>query len=45
MLLLDGCFVVEYIRERNVRPNEEDMIIKEGCIINQVQRDLLLVEN
>ncbi|KAK4371271.1 hypothetical protein RND71_010746 [Anisodus tanguticus] len=46
MLLLDGCFVVEFIRERCERkPNGEDEIIEVGCIYNQVLRDMLLLEN
>ncbi|MCD7457334.1 hypothetical protein HAX54_034884 [Datura stramonium] len=46
MMLLDGCFVVEYIRESCEKfPKGEDMIIKRGCIRNQVRRDLLLMEN
>ncbi|KAG5608640.1 hypothetical protein H5410_019921 [Solanum commersonii] len=46
MLLLDGCFVVEYIREYcEFIPIEEDMIIKRRCIRNQLNRDLLLIEN
>ncbi|MCD9645351.1 hypothetical protein HAX54_034207 [Datura stramonium] len=46
ILLLDGCFVVEYIRENcGMLPKGEDIIIKRGCIRNQVRRDLLLMEN
>ncbi|XP_049391714.1 putative UPF0481 protein At3g02645 [Solanum stenotomum] len=45
MLLLDGCFVVEFIRERcNLRPEEEARII----ITNRASyifRDLMLLEN
>ncbi|KAK4720670.1 hypothetical protein R3W88_010903 [Solanum pinnatisectum] len=39
MLLLDGCFVVEFIRERcEIGPRREDEIIKTniGCIYNQM---------
>ncbi|XP_047268547.1 putative UPF0481 protein At3g02645 isoform X2 [Capsicum annuum] len=46
MLLLDGCFVVEFIRElHEVYPPEEEKIIDTsiGCI--QVNRDLVLLEN
>ncbi|XP_070057935.1 UPF0481 protein At3g47200-like isoform X1 [Nicotiana tomentosiformis] len=46
MLLVDGCFVVEYIRECcGIIPTGEDIIIRGGCIDNQVRRDLLLLEN
>lgn len=46
MLLLDGCFVVEFIREQcKIIPTGEDMIIMRDCIRNQLKRDLLLVEN
>uniref|UniRef100_M1A820 Uncharacterized protein n=1 Tax=Solanum tuberosum TaxID=4113 RepID=M1A820_SOLTU len=52
MLLLDGCFVVEYIREHcefildcESISIEEDRIIKRRCIRNQLNRDLLLIEN
>ncbi|XP_009788155.1 UPF0481 protein At3g47200-like isoform X1 [Nicotiana sylvestris] len=46
MLLLDGCFVVEYIRECcGIIPTGEDIIISGGCLDNQVRRDLLLLEN
>ncbi|OIT05487.1 PREDICTED: UPF0481 protein At3g47200-like [Nicotiana attenuata] len=46
MLLFDGCFLVEYIRERcGIKPTAEDMIIPGGCLDNQVSRDLLLLEN
>ncbi|XP_049354618.1 putative UPF0481 protein At3g02645 [Solanum verrucosum] len=48
MLLLDGCFVVEFIRERSeIYPKEEEEIIKSniGCIRNQIVRDLMLLEN
>ncbi|XP_049392347.1 putative UPF0481 protein At3g02645 [Solanum stenotomum] len=48
MLLLDGCFVVEFIRERcEICPRGEDEIIKTniGCIYNQILRDLMLLEN
>uniref|UniRef100_A0A3Q7FYB7 Uncharacterized protein n=1 Tax=Solanum lycopersicum TaxID=4081 RepID=A0A3Q7FYB7_SOLLC len=48
MLLLDGCFVVEFIRERfEIGPRQEDEIIKSdiGCIYNQILRDLMLLEN
>ncbi|KAM3338999.1 putative protein isoform X1 [Capsicum galapagoense] len=46
MLLLDGCFVVEFIRElHKVYPPEEEKIIHTsiGCI--QVNQDLVLLEN
>ncbi|MCD9642199.1 hypothetical protein HAX54_028882 [Datura stramonium] len=46
MLLLDGCFVVEFIRDcHGIRSIGEDRIINTGCMDNQVCRDLLLVEN
>ncbi|XP_059290393.1 putative UPF0481 protein At3g02645 [Lycium ferocissimum] len=46
ILLLDGCFVVEFIREfRGMKPNGEGIIIEVGCIHNQVLRDMLLLEN
>ncbi|XP_075088473.1 uncharacterized protein LOC107811122 [Nicotiana tabacum] len=46
ILLLDGCFVVEYIRERSrIKPNGEDIIIKAGCMRGIVRQDLLLIEN
>ncbi|XP_016441764.1 UPF0481 protein At3g47200-like [Nicotiana tabacum] len=46
MLLVDGCFIVEFIRERCGRkPTEEDIIIPYSCIDGQVHRDLLLLEN
>ncbi|XP_015071395.1 putative UPF0481 protein At3g02645 isoform X2 [Solanum pennellii] len=48
MLLLDGCFVVEFIRERvEIGPRQEDEITKSdiGCIYIQILRDLMLLEN
>ncbi|XP_059291418.1 UPF0481 protein At3g47200-like [Lycium ferocissimum] len=46
MLLLDGCFVVEFIREcYGEIPTEEDPIINAACIYYQVRRDLMLLEN
>ncbi|WMV23164.1 hypothetical protein MTR67_016549 [Solanum verrucosum] len=48
MLLLDGCFVVEFIRERcgNCPKGEEEIIESNiGCIYNQILRDLMLLEN
>ncbi|WMV23202.1 hypothetical protein MTR67_016587 [Solanum verrucosum] len=47
MLLLDGCFVVEFIRECTKKyPEEEDNIINfVDCIYNQILRDLMLLEN
>ncbi|XP_075089555.1 UPF0481 protein At3g47200-like [Nicotiana tabacum] len=46
ILLLDGCFLVELIREWcGMCPEGEGPIIAINCIINQVCRDLLLVEN
>ncbi|XP_055800569.1 putative UPF0481 protein At3g02645 isoform X2 [Solanum dulcamara] len=46
ILLLDGCFVVEFIRECNgMLPNREDKIISTNCMINLARRDLLLLEN
>ncbi|KAF3617963.1 putative protein-like [Capsicum annuum] len=47
MLLLDGCFVVEFIRERSgMCPEGDDKLISTvGCICNQILRDLLLLEN
>nr|XP_016435317.1 PREDICTED: UPF0481 protein At3g47200-like [Nicotiana tabacum] len=46
MLLLDGCFIVEFIRERCGRkPREEDEIINREWMMLQVCRDMLLLEN
>ncbi|KAK6790833.1 hypothetical protein RDI58_009914 [Solanum bulbocastanum] len=47
MLLLDGCFVVEFIREIcGIFPREEDEINTNiGCIYNKILRDLMLLEN
>ncbi|XP_060188470.1 UPF0481 protein At3g47200-like [Lycium barbarum] len=50
MLLLDGCFVVEFIRERAKKvttgvPEGEHYIINVDCMVNQILRDLLLLEN
>uniref|UniRef100_A0A1U7XMW1 UPF0481 protein At3g02645 n=2 Tax=Nicotiana sylvestris TaxID=4096 RepID=A0A1U7XMW1_NICSY len=46
MLLLDGCFVVEYIREFcKMVPEGEDKIIKAAWMEVLVDRDLLLLEN
>ncbi|XP_075089558.1 UPF0481 protein At3g47200-like [Nicotiana tabacum] len=46
MLLFDGCFLVEFIREViGIKPTGEDMIILGGCLDDQVRRDLLLLEN
>ncbi|KAM3339001.1 putative protein isoform X1 [Capsicum galapagoense] len=48
MLLLDGCFVVEFIRElHKVYPPEEEKIIDTsvGYIFDQLTRDLMLLEN
>ncbi|CAN4090403.1 unnamed protein product [Withania somnifera] len=46
ILLYDGCFVVEFIRERcKMKPEGEDEIIEVGCIYHQVVRDMLLLEN
>ncbi|XP_070056632.1 UPF0481 protein At3g47200-like [Nicotiana tomentosiformis] len=46
ILLLDGCFLVEFIRERcGMCPKVEGWIIPENCISIQVNRDLLLIEN
>ncbi|XP_059292455.1 putative UPF0481 protein At3g02645 [Lycium ferocissimum] len=46
MLLLDGCFVVEYNREHcGMKLIGENKIIKRSCTTNQVWRDLLLVKN
>ncbi|KAM3281347.1 hypothetical protein P3S67_028368 [Capsicum chacoense] len=48
MLLLDGCFVVEFIRElHKVYPQEEENIIDTsvGYIYDQLTRDLMLLEN
>uniref|UniRef100_A0A0V0HHJ5 Putative ovule protein n=1 Tax=Solanum chacoense TaxID=4108 RepID=A0A0V0HHJ5_SOLCH len=39
MLLLDGCFVVEFIRGEDIIINIDD------CIYNQIFRDLMLLEN
>ncbi|XP_049391727.1 putative UPF0481 protein At3g02645 [Solanum stenotomum] len=47
MLLLDGCFVVEFIREcSEIYPEEENKIIDfVDYKYNQLLRDLLLLEN
>ncbi|KAG5608693.1 hypothetical protein H5410_019974 [Solanum commersonii] len=45
MLLLDGCFVVEFIREYCEVKEKEDDIIKLAWMRNQVRRDMLLLEN
>ncbi|KAK6772175.1 hypothetical protein RDI58_030577 [Solanum bulbocastanum] len=46
MLLLDGCFVIEFIWETfGEFPKGEDKIIKVDCISEQVLRDLVLLEN
>ncbi|KAM3397531.1 hypothetical protein P3S68_001043 [Capsicum galapagoense] len=47
MLLLDGCFVVEFIRERcEVEKREHgDKIINLQWMIDQVCRDMVLLEN
>ncbi|XP_049354615.1 UPF0481 protein At3g47200-like [Solanum verrucosum] len=45
MLLLDGCFVVEFIREDYEKVEKEDDIIKLKWMKNQVSRDILLLEN
>ncbi|KAF3666700.1 putative protein-like [Capsicum annuum] len=48
MLLLDGCFVVEFIRElHKVYLQEEENIIDTsvGYIFDQLTRDLMLLEN
>ncbi|KAM3338997.1 hypothetical protein P3S68_031083 [Capsicum galapagoense] len=57
MLLLDGCFVVEFIRElqEEYPQEEEDLEDPQGdktivntnvaCILDQVTRDLMLLEN
>ncbi|XP_075083623.1 UPF0481 protein At3g47200-like [Nicotiana tabacum] len=47
MMLLDGCFVVEFIRERcEVEPREEsNQIINLEWMINQVCGDMVLLEN
>ncbi|XP_049387640.1 UPF0481 protein At3g47200-like [Solanum stenotomum] len=45
MLLLDGCFVVEFIREDYKKEAKEDDIIKLKWMKNQVCRDMLLLEN
>ncbi|XP_070051033.1 UPF0481 protein At3g47200-like [Nicotiana tomentosiformis] len=45
MLLLDGCFVVEFIRERcEVEPEESNQIINLEWMINQVCLDMVLLE-
>ncbi|XP_049387773.1 UPF0481 protein At3g47200-like isoform X1 [Solanum stenotomum] len=45
MLLLDGCFVVEFIRESSTQG--EDNIINniDGCAYSQILQDLMLLEN
>ncbi|KAM3281343.1 hypothetical protein P3S67_028364 [Capsicum chacoense] len=46
MLLLDGCFVVEFIRESQEEyPQGEDKIINTNVGYHQVTRDLMLLEN
>ncbi|XP_049391722.1 putative UPF0481 protein At3g02645 [Solanum stenotomum] len=48
MLLLDGCFVVEFMREHSLWcPKGEDRIIDSNysCMYDQILRDLLLLEN
>ncbi|XP_009781968.1 UPF0481 protein At3g47200-like [Nicotiana sylvestris] len=46
MLLLDGCFVVEYLREVfKIFPEGEDKIINADWMVNLIDRDLLLLEN
>ncbi|XP_009789236.1 UPF0481 protein At3g47200-like isoform X2 [Nicotiana sylvestris] len=46
LLLLDGCFVVEYIREfYEGVPEGEDKIIDAAWMESLVDRDLLLLEN
>ncbi|KAK6803317.1 hypothetical protein RDI58_001101 [Solanum bulbocastanum] len=47
MLLLDGCFVVEFIRERcQMCPEQEDEVFNfGGYICHQIFRDLMLLEN
>ncbi|XP_060183399.1 UPF0481 protein At3g47200-like [Lycium barbarum] len=47
MLLLDGCFVVEFIRECcHIEPRDaNDQIINAEWMMNQVCRDMLLLEN
>ncbi|WMV23171.1 hypothetical protein MTR67_016556 [Solanum verrucosum] len=47
MLLLDGCFVVEFIRDRcQLWEGEEEIFNSNiGCIQNQILRDLMLLEN
>ncbi|XP_019235935.1 PREDICTED: UPF0481 protein At3g47200-like [Nicotiana attenuata] len=46
MLLLDGCFVVEYLREVfKIFPEGEDRIINADWMVNLIDRDLLLLEN
>ncbi|XP_070056631.1 UPF0481 protein At3g47200-like [Nicotiana tomentosiformis] len=46
MMLLDGCFIVEFIRECcGWKPTEEDEIINREWMMLQVCRDMLLLEN
>ncbi|XP_033512960.1 UPF0481 protein At3g47200-like [Nicotiana tomentosiformis] len=46
ILLLDGCFLIEFIREScEMCPEGEGWIIPGGCLDNQIRRDLLLLEN
>ncbi|CAN4090356.1 unnamed protein product [Withania somnifera] len=45
MLLLDGCFVVEFIRETNEAQPESRIIKPVGFIYDQIPRDLMLLEN
>ncbi|XP_060190248.1 UPF0481 protein At3g47200-like [Lycium barbarum] len=45
MLLLDGCFVVEFIREIGMGREREHDIINVDFMVNPILRDLLLLEN
>ncbi|XP_059310322.1 putative UPF0481 protein At3g02645 [Lycium ferocissimum] len=46
IIFLDGCFVVEFIREcHGMIPEGEDPIINKDYMINLAYRDLLLLEN
>ncbi|XP_059310317.1 putative UPF0481 protein At3g02645 [Lycium ferocissimum] len=46
MLLLDGCFIVEYMREVfQIKREAEDKIVNAEWMVSLIDRDLLLLEN
>ncbi|MCD7447795.1 hypothetical protein HAX54_035272, partial [Datura stramonium] len=45
MLLIDGCFVVEFIRECHQVEKKDDKIINLQWMMDQVCRDMVLLEN